>query len=321
MRKLRKIILVVSALLLVLTAVTGCVKIKKDNENGDDRLFVVCTAFAQYDFIRNIAGDSVRLELLVPAGTDTHNFGLKDISISKLDRLNDADLLVYVGGESDEKLVSDLKTALKGNTRFVSLLSLVEKPLVAAEGHDHDDGHDHTNEYDEHVWTCPKRAMEIVEKLCAVLTDLRPEEGERYKSGASLYTEKLQELDADFAKLNNTRTYDTLIFADRYPFRYLCHDYGIQAEAAFSGCSSEVEPSLAVLDALYEKARELGLPAILYMEGSNAKYAESIAEKIGGRALMLHSCHILTAEEMESENYLSLMEKNLAVLKIALGAQ
>ena len=321
MKKLFKNILLLLLLSSTLLLTVGCVKINTGSQNDDDRLYVVCTAFVQYDFIQNIAGDSVRLEMLVPDGVDTHNFGLKDISVSKLNRLQNADLLVYVGGESDEKLVSDLKSALKGNTKFVSLLSLVKEPLLTVSDHTHDDGHDHANEHDEHVWTSPKRAMEIVKKLQEVLCDLCPENKESYEKVADGYLAKLMKLDEAFAELEETRAHDTLIFADRYPFRYLCHDYNINAEAAFSGCSSEVEPSLTVLDALYEKAKQLNLPAILYMEGSNSAYAESIADRIGGRALLLHSCHILTSDEMKSEDYLSLMYRNLSVLEIALGAQ
>ncbi len=318
---MRKIISFLLILVCVCTALVGCISVKKESDGKDVRPYIVCTAFPQYDFIRNIAGEKVHLEMLVPAGSDTHNFGLKDLSISKLSRLNEADLLVYVGGESDEKLVSELKSTLKGKTVFVSLLSLIEEPLLndSGKGHTHNDGHDHSAEYDEHVWTSPQKAMELVNAFCQKLISLDSDNQETYQKRANAYLEKLSLLKAEFEVLKNNRQYDTLIFADRYPFRYLCHDYGIQAEAAFSGCSSEVEPSLAVLDRLYNKAKERNLPAILYMEGSNPAYAESIAKKIGAKALLLHSCHVLTDEEMEHEDYISLMQKNLSVLKTALG--
>ena len=316
--KFTAVCLMLSAMLSLLV---GCISIKTGREGEDEGLYVVCTAYPQYDFIKNIAGDAVTLEMLVPDGTDTHNFGLKDISVPRLSRLEKADLMLYVGGESDEKLISDLKKALPDSVRFVSLLSLTSEPLTTSEGHSHDDGHDHENELDEHIWTSPKRAMELVEGFCKVLCELDTENAKAYRDGAIAYLEKLSMLDLQYEELIENRSFDMLIFADRYPFRYLCHDYGILAEAAFSGCSSEVEPSLAVLDALYEKAKLLSLPAILYMEGSNSKYAENIAEKCGADALMLHSCHILTSEEMKSKNYITLMEENLGVLRIALGAK
>ena len=123
----------------------------------------------------------------------------------------------------------------------------------------------------------------------------------------------------DIEKLKEERTFDTVIFADRYPFRYLCEDYGIKAEAAFSGCSTTVEPSLSVLSELYKKAEQLNLPAILYIENSKPFYAEDIAQKTGGKAMMLHSCHMLSEEEFGKKDYISIMEENLEVLKYALG--
>ena len=316
--KCTAVCLLLSALLSLLC---GCISVKTGREGENEGLYIVCTAYPQYDFIKNIAGDAINLEMLVPDGTDTHNFGLKDISVPRLARLEQADLILYVGGESDEKLISDLKKALPESVRFVSLLSLVNDPLTTSEGHSHDDGHDHANELDEHVWTSPMRAIELVEGLCTVLGELDTENAKAYREGAETYKEELTTLDLQYEELIEQRSFDMLIFADRYPFRYLCHDYGILAEAAFSGCSSEVEPSLAVLDALYEKAKVLGLPAILYMEGSNSQYAENIAKKCSAEAMMLHSCHILTSEEMKSKNYITLMEENLAVLKTALGAK
>ncbi len=319
----------VLALFMILTALPACVTVKKGEDDGDDRPYIVCTVFPQYDFIKNIAGDRVKLEMLVPPGTDTHNFGLKDISISKLNQLSDADLIVFVGGESDEKLREELTVSLKGDTEFLTLLSLVDKPLtntatggMEAEESKHEDehGHDHEDAYDEHVWTSPKRAIELVDGLTSVLTAIDPAGKDIYKQGAIAYKSKLMELNTKFETLKNTCALDTLIFADRYPFRYLCTDYGINADAAFSGCSSSVEPSLSTLDYLYKKAKDLKVPAILYMEGSDPSYAQSLAEKIDGQALLLHSCHVVSEEEFGKMDYIALMEQNLSVLKIALGA-
>jgi zinc transport system substrate-binding protein len=315
---MKKYLLYILILSLLAAILCGCVEIKKE-EAKDTRLYVVCTAFPQYDFIQNIAGDAVRLELLVPAGNDTHNFALKDISVSKLSRLQDADFVLYVGGESDALLIADLKKTLPQKTQFVSLLSLVQNPLCGDNHADHD-GHAHSEkEYDEHVWTSPKRAMELVSKLTDLLCKALPEKAEAFGRQSEAYLHKLSRLDGRYEDAMAKRSYDTLIFADRFPFRYLCSDYRIEAEAAFAGCSGEVEPSLSVLDALYGKAKELGLPAVLCMEGSNRAYADNLAKKLGCQSLLLHSCHNLSTELMETKDYLSLMEDNLEVLKIALG--
>ena len=314
-------------LILLLGAFTAC-NISFGGGQEDGRPYVVCTVFPQYDFLRNIAGDKVRAEMLMMPGTETHSFGLKDISIAKLDELHEADLFLFVGGESDEALMEELQSSIKSDAVYKTMLSMIDEPLcndttpgMEEEEHDHDHEHSHEEELDEHVWTSPKRAMELVDGILAELVQIDPENASFYEENAEAYKEKLAVLDGKFEELKEKKTFNTLIFADRFPFRYLCTDYGILADAAFLGCSSAVEPSLTTLDALYKKASELGLPAILYMESSNPSYAETLAKRTGGQALMLHSCHILSEKDFESRDYISLMEQNLNVLKIALGAE
>ena len=327
MKKLLRIGCLALALMLTLLSFASCNISFGGAKNDDERPYVVCTVFPQYDFVKNIAGDTVRAEMLMMPGTETHSFGLKDISIAKLDALHDADLFLFVGGESDEALMKELQTAIDSDAQYKTLLSMIDEPLCnealpgMEEEHDHDHEHEHEEELDEHVWTSPKRALELVDDILAELVKIAPEQEELYRESAERYKEKLRALDGQYEELVENSKYDTLIFADRFPFRYLCNDYGIAADAAFTGCSSSVDPSLATLDALYKKAQELKLPAILYMENSTPAYAENLAKKIGGKALMLHSCHILSEKEYESKDYISLMEQNLAVLKTALGAE
>ena len=337
MRKPIKVLALMLALLMLASVLPACVSVEKGGSGKEDgRLYVVCTVFPQYDFIKNIAGDLVRLEMLVPAGTDTHNFTMSNLSVSKINELKDADLIVFVGGESDEALQNELQKAFKDeDITFLTLLSLIDQPLCNAEtdgmhveegsGEEHEEEHDHDHDHeqalDEHVWTSPKRAMELTKDLCKLLCELDPAGQKTYEANAERYIGKLSALDASFEELKENRTFDTLIFADRFPFRYLCYDYGISADAAFTGCSTSVDPSVSTMDYLYQKAERLGLPAILYMEGSTPVYAETLAERIGGVALLLHSCHIPNEKEFKSESYLSLMEKNLDVLKTALGAE
>jgi zinc transport system substrate-binding protein len=161
--------------------------------------------------------------------------------------------------------------------------------------------------------------VEIVSALCLALIELDAENADFYKANAAAYIEELQVLDEKFEALKDGARYDTLIFADRYPFRYLCTDYGIEAKAAFSGCGSAVDPSLSVLSDLYKEAEALGVPAILYVENSTSAYAEDLAKKTGGQAMMLHSCHMLSKEEFGEKDYISIMEENLETLRFALG--
>lgn len=314
----------------LLAALTLCFSLSacnirfEGNTKKHEKLYIVCTIFPQYDFIRNIAGEKADVEMLLPIGGESHTFGVENISVAKLDELHEADLFIHTGGESDRQLAEDLKKILT-DAEFIALTDLVSELLeeLVTEGmetdHDtHEHGHENTD-FDEHVWTSPKRALELVPKLTDSICLADPENQTFYRHNAAEYVRVLENLDEEFEHLISGAKYKTLIFADRFPFRYLCHDYGIEADAAFDGCSTAVEPSLSTLDHLYRKATELQLPAILYMEGSEPSYAQMLAKRIGGEALLLHSCHIVSEEEYKTGSYVSIQKRNLETLKKALG--
>lgn len=327
--KLRKTLFrihtVLFAALLLLASLAGC-SVSVVNEPKDSRPLVVCTIFPQYDFVKTVAGDVLDVEMLLPYGADAHSFGVKDLSASYLEKLHGARLLVAVGGESDEQLLDELKIALSSSdVRYLLLTDLIKNLLneEATEGMQfggEEEEEEGGEEIDEHVWTSPRRAAELVRGIGKTLGELFPEYKERFDGKTGEYASRLSELDREFSETLEKKTFDTLIFADRFPFRYLCHDYGIEADAAFAGCSTSIEPSLQALEHLYQKAEKLGLPAILYMEGSDPRYAEQLAERIGGRALMLHSCHMVGEEDVK-KGYIGLLEYDLEVLKIALAVK
>lgn len=313
-----------AALFFLLALLPGCsVTVTDGGQTDGEKPLVVSTIFPQYDVVNNIAKETVRNELLIPYGTETHDFGVKDLTASRLETLHGASLIIAVGGESDELLLKELKTALAGSdVRFLLLTDLIKDLLneEQTEGMEAETDGEDEEEIDEHVWTSPRRAAELARGIGRALSERFPANRAEYEKNTEEYAGKLDELDVRYQETLKNRTYNTLIFADRFPFRYLCHDYGIEADAAFAGCSSSVDPSLATLDHLYRKAKELKLPAILCMEGSDPKYAKQLASKTGGQALMLHSCHIVSEEDAK-KGYLGLLAYDLDVLKIALGVR
>lgn len=319
---MKKTIMSILSFLLIPILLPSCALQIKEDKQEKNGLYIVCTAFPQYDFLKNIAGGAATIELLLPPGAETHNFGVKDLSPSKLAELADADLFIYIGGENDSALVSELRTALPNSkTQYISLISLVSSLLdqsdIAEDDHDNDHDHD-KNTFDEHVWTSPKRAKEIVSALTEILSSEDKQNKDLYEHNAATYIEQLEMLDAAMTALCSSAEKKTLIFADRFPFRYLCHDYGLTALAAFSGCSTEIEPSLSALDRLYNAALAQNIKIILYVDGSDSLYAENMADRLGGNAKLLHSCHNLTKVEFETASYISLMQQNIEVLKSAL---
>lgn len=311
----------------VFVSLSSCQSVSLKDREKKEKPYIVCTVFPQYDFVRNITGDKATVELLIPPGAETHAFGLKDLSVKKIDELYNADLFVCAGGEIDEQLEKELKKMLPQSVRFAELTQFAGELLLESEAENGEDSKkdevhrsESEEDYDGHVWTSPKRACAIVAKLTDEICETDPNNQAFYRENAREYLSQLEELDRLLEDTVSGAKFRTLIFADRFPFRYLCHDYGIEADAAFEGCSTAVEPSLMTLNRLYEKAMDLRLPAILYTETGDRSYAENLAQKIGGKALLLHSCHEISAKEFQTATYLSMQRQNIETLKVALGS-
>ncbi len=322
---MKRIVCLILSLLLVLAMLSGC----GDTSVDESKLSVVCTVFPQYDFVRNISGDKADIKMLVPLGTESHDFQLENLTVAELKTVATADLVVYVGGESDLDWITELKSTVKGNASWMAMSDTVETlEEISSDSmehiHDHGHGHDeqHVHEhtaYDEHVWTSPKRVVMIVKALTDELCRLDPENGEFYKANSENYIEELNLLDSDLSEVCQNADKSKLIFGDRFPFRYLCTDYGLEFDAAFSGCSSGVDPSVAQMTSLTKSALEANAKVIFYMENSDPTFAESIAKTVGGRAELLHSCHTFSKAELNAGmTYVSVMRENILKISEAL---
>ena len=148
------------------------------------------------------------------------------------------------------------------------------------EGHDHDEDeeHEHEEEKDEHVWLSLKNAEVLVNAISASLQELDPDNKATYAANSSAYIEKLSALDGEYQAAVDAATYQTVLFGDRFPFRYLVDDYGLSYYAAFVGCSAETEASFETISFLAKKVDELGLPCVLTIEGAQHKIAETIVQ-------------------------------------------
>lgn len=313
-----------AAVLLTIVLLSGAAGCAARTQPTDDRLQVVCTLFPPYDFVRQIAGDAVNVTLLLAPGQECHSYEPTPRDILAI---QDCDLFIYGGGESEHWVV-DMLDAIDGERRVLSLLDCVdaveeEHPEGAKAGHAaHHHEHDHEDEpeYDEHVWTSPHNAAHIVARIADELCALDSGSAAAYRAAAADYTAKLDTLDAQFRAAVDTGVRRTLVFADRFPFRYFADEYGLQCLAAFPGCESNAEPSAATVARLIDRVRDEEIPVVLTIEFSNGKLADTIGEATGAQKREFHSCHNLTAAEFNAgESYLSLMQKNLSVLKEALS--
>ena len=290
------------------------------------KISIVTTIFPEYDWVREILGDkadSAEITMLLDNGVDLHSY---QPTADDLIRISDCDLFVYVGGESDGWVDDALKNATNKNRKVINLLETLGdsvKEEETVEGMQEEEEDHEEKEYDEHVWLSLKNAKTLVGAISESLQELDPDNKDTYATNAAAYIEKLSALDAEYQKAVSAGTYKTLLFGDRFPFRYLVDDYSLSYYAAFVGCSAESEASFETVSFLARKVDEGKLPCVLTIEGKNHKIAETIVQNTAGKnqkILTMDSMQSTTSQDVaRGTTYLSLMAKNLDVLKEALG--
>lgn len=305
--------IIVCALLGALLA--GCGTQAGQESEG---ISVVATVFAPYDFARQLVGDRGEVTLLLPPGSESHSY---EPTPKDIIGIQNCDLFIYVGGESDA-WVADVLESVGEGVRTVTLMDCVE--LLEEEHvegmeteHEHEDGE---TEYDEHVWTSPRNAKLICEKIASALCEADPEGEAEYKAALESCSQELDELDVAFKEVVANGVRDTIIFADRFPLLYFAKAYGLEYYAAFPGCADETEPSAATVVFLIEKVREEGIPVVFHIELSNEDMADTICEETGVEKMLFSACHNVTKEQFEAGvTYLELMWANVDALREALG--
>ena len=327
MQKNRSWLWRLSLLLCVMLCAAGMTGCSSTNGTDTAKYSIVCTTFPQYDWLREIIGenaDSFSLMLLLDKGGDLHSYQPTAESIA---RISSADMFVYVGGESDTWVEDALKGAVNKDMRVVNLMDLLggmvkEEELVEGMQCYEEAEHEET-EYDEHVWLSLKNAAYLTGALSETLQELDAEHAQEYAANAAAYIESLNALDREYADAVKQSEKKTILFGDRFPFRYLTDDYGIHYYAAFAGCSTETDASFETVTFLSGKVDELGLHTILTIEGSDQKIAEIIRENTHGKNQQIQTVNSLqsvTAKEIQDGfTYLEAMRENYEVLKNALN--
>lgn len=319
--KIIKCISPIISAVLILLSLCACADIKTA-ESG--KIKVVCTVFPIYDWTREIAGDKAEIIWLTEGGTDMHSF---QPSAADMVKIAECDILIYIGGESDKWVDETVKQYQNEKRTLINLISLLGDSLKEEEHtegmqEEHEQGEEET-EYDEHVWLSLKNAVLFSGAIADLLAEKDPENADFYKENARNYTEKLNAFDGEYEKAVSKAQNKTLLFADRFPFRYLTEDYGLSYYAAFPGCSAETEASFETVAFLSAKTDELGLKYILKTETAATKIAETVianTKEKNQQILVLDSMQSVGIKDaMNGTTYLSVMEKNLETLKKALG--
>jgi len=328
---MKKALAFIIVLALLAGLLAGCGASTAPTPDGGARLRIVATIFPAYDWVRQIVGNTqdVELTMLLDDGVDLHSY---QPTVDDIVKISECDMFLYVGGESDKWVRDALREATNKSMVVINLLELLGDQVsreelvegMEAEEEDEDEGEDEDEiEYDEHVWLSLRRAETVCAAIAQALGELDAENAPVYAANAGEYIEKLRSLDAEYAAAAEAAAFDTVLFGDRFPFRYLADDYGLRYYAAFAGCSAETEASFQTVVFLSAKVDELGLPAILQLESSDGSIARTIRDNTAGKnqqILVMDSMQSATGADIEQgATYLSVMENNLAVLMQALN--
>lgn len=333
---MKKILGVIAAVLSVVIIFVACSNGRSNNENAiknnenNTKLSIVTTIFPEYDWVRQILGENqanVDLTMLLDKGVDLHSY---QPSADDMVKVSKCDLFIYAGSESDAWVDDALKSAQNKNMKVINLLDVLGNSVKEEEQvegmqaeEEEEDGEEEGHEYDEHVWLSLKNAKTLCTSIADALCEIDSKNADVYKKNLGEYTKNLDALDKEYQQVVNSAKYDTLVFGDRFPFRYMVDDYSLKYYAAFVGCSAETEASFETIKFLANKVDELGVTTVLTIENPKHKIAQTVVENTkekNQKILALNSMQSVTSDDVKNgETYLNVMQSNLDVLKQALN--
>ena len=283
-------------LLLCAVLLCGC---SAQNIKQTEKPSVVTTIFPIYDFVRSVGGEKVDIKMLIKPGTEVHSY---DPVPSEIKSIYDADLFLYIGGESEawvDKILGDTKVTSYALIQSVDLLL-----------------EEHHNEYDEHIWTSPENAKKMLDKILSELVKIDPENSDYYRQNHIDYVKKIDTAEQKTKAVVKESKTQFILVADKFPFKYFAQSYGIDYLAAADGCAVGTDISLKTMTTLLNTIKEKDLKHVYYVEMSNKKIANALAEQTGVKLLELHSAHNVTLEDFENGvTYVDIMERNYTSLK------
>lgn len=282
----------------------SCGKTGSDN-NG--KISVVATIFPAYDFARHVCGESGEVKMLLPPGSESHSY---EPTAQDILKIQNCDLFIYTGGESDvwvDKILHSMDRKIN-TLKMMDCVSVIEE--------EHAEEEEEELEFDEHVWTSPTNAVQIIEQIKNRLCEIDSAQKDLYAEKAASYITEINQLDRDFREFFDTVENKILIFGDRFPLLYFTNEYGLEHYAAFPGCAEHTEPSATTIASLIQKIKENNLTTVYYIEFSSHNIADSIANATGADTALFYTCHNVSKQQFsQGVTYVSLMRENLSMLK------
>lgn len=315
--KFKKLILILIIIAIIGVVAVFAIKGGTSDKPDNGKINVVVTNFAAYDFVRQTVGDNANITNLLKPGVEMHSY---DPSPSDLAVIENSDIFIYVGGEAENWVEAVLESIDTSDTKLLKLMdtvTVIEETEI--EGAEEEEEEEEGVAFDEHIWTSPANAIKIMESIEAELSKIDSENSKSYEENANAYISKIRDVQAKTKTIVDSKVRNRLVFGDRMPMQYFLNEFGLEVSAAFMGCSTETEPSSATIAFLVDKVKEEKIPVVLYIELGNEKVANVIADETGAEVMQIQSFHNVTAEDFNNgETYVSLMTRNLDVLKKAL---
>jgi len=312
---MKKIIYVLSFVFISLLILSGCAS-KKETA----KYTIISTSFPGYDFARAITKDSKDFEvkMLLKPGSEMHSY---EPTPQDIINISNADIFIYVGGDSDnwiEDVLKDINTDKTKIIKLMDLVDVVEEEHV--EGMEEDKEEEEEVEYDEHVWTSPINAIAIINKLKEEIIKVDNDNKSLYEDNSNNYTNELSNIDNEIRSLVKNAKRKEIIFGDRFPIRYFVEEYGLSYYAAFPGCSEQTEASAKTITFLINKVKKDNIPVIFHIELSNGNIAKTIADETGAKVLEFKTAHNISQDDFDKGiTYVDIMKSNIEVLKEAIN--
>ena len=304
-------------IILIPFLVVGC-----GNKQSSSKYTIITSNFPCYDFARAIVNDEedVDVKMLLKPGSEMHDF---EPTPQDIINIQNSDIFIYVGGESDEwidDILSDIDTSKTKIIKIMDYVDLIEEDELEVLEDKEEKAEDGEEEYDEHVWTSPENAMKIISKLKEEVINMDKDNSSKYEANAENYIKQIEEIDTELKNIVATSKRKEIVVGDRFPFIYFVKEYGISYIAAFKGCSDQSEASAKTISYLIDKVKKDNIPVILKIELSNGNIANTIKEETGAKVLQFNSAHNISQDDFDKGvTYIDIMKSNVKVIKEALN--
>lgn len=283
--------------LLCLVILCGCTAVPKDASKPT----LVTTIFPLYDFARAIGGKKLEVKMLIKPGSEVHSY---DPLPSDMTSVYNSDLFLYIGGESDKWV----KNLLDDNN--INSLKLLDCIPHHTEYHD---GHSHA---DEHIWTSPESAVYMLEKICENIIKIDSKNADFYRKNCNEYIKKIVTASQETSDVVSQYEDPFILVADRFPFAYFAHHYGIGYEAAFDGCAVSTDISMKTMLRLTNTIKSKKIETVFVTELSSQNIAKALSDELGVNIVELHSAHNVSADDfLNGISYVDIMYRNKFALE------